>query len=296
LNVRRIAGFAAMCLPLALSGCALFPIKRKLPVPKVPSITQTIAPEDLVARLNQRWNALNSLFISAEIAPSKSNSREGSTTDYPSLWGHVLLRKPGSLHVLGQLLGLKVFDMVTDGNEFKLYIPSRNKVIEGSNAVKAKSANALENLRPDFFLDAMLVRGLEANDKYMVTTLTMTVEDTAKRHLLLEPEYILTIMRPDPMNGPKMIPVRDVHFHRDDLLPYQQNIYDATGNLETQVFYSLYQDFNGARYPSSITIKRPVEEIQVVLTVQEVIENPPLKDDQFTITGIYEGTTIQKME
>ena len=35
---------------------------------------------------------------------------------------------------------------------------------KGSNAVKKKSANQLENLRPGFFLDAMVVRGLEPDD------------------------------------------------------------------------------------------------------------------------------------
>ena len=37
--------------------------------------------------------------------------------------------------------------------------------------------------------------------------------------------------------------MRVVTFHRDDLLPYQQDLYDSEGNLETEVFYGRYVDF-----------------------------------------------------
>jgi outer membrane lipoprotein-sorting protein len=42
-------------------------------------------------------------------------------------------------------------------------------------------------------------------------------------------------------------------------------------------------------------IKRPAEEIQVVMTVDKVTENMTLTDDQFQIK-IPEGTTIQYLE
>jgi len=90
-------------------------------------------------------------------------------------------------------------------------------------------------------------------------------------------------------------PVRVITFHRDDLLPYQQDVYDSDGNLETQVDYSRYADFGDNKYPSKITIKRPLEDYQVVLTVDKVVENMTLTDDQFQIK-IPEGTQIQSLE
>ncbi len=89
--------------------------------------------------------------------------------------------------------------------------------------------------------------------------------------------------------------MRVITFHRDDLLPYQQDLYDAEGNLETQVFYSDYADYGKSRYPASVTIKRPLEEFQVILSVENVEENMELKDDQFQIK-LPEETTIQKLE
>ena len=102
-------------------------------------------------------------------------------------------------------------------------------------------------------------------------------------------------MRPKPDSTCNWNPMRVVTFNRDDLLPYQQEIYDNEGNLETQVTYSNYLDFNTVLYPSVIIIKRPLEEYQIVLTVDKVVENMTLTDDQFVIK-IPEGTQIQKLE
>ena len=61
----------------------------------------------------------------------------------------------------GTYLSLKAFDMASDGKDVVVSIPPQKKFIKGSNSLKKKSANAIENLRPQFFLDALVVRGLE---------------------------------------------------------------------------------------------------------------------------------------
>jgi outer membrane lipoprotein-sorting protein len=206
------------------------------------------------------------------------------------------MRKPDLLRVLGQVpvLGTRMFDMASDGKNFTLYIPSKNKAIKGSNSLNKKSANRLENMRPGFFFDAMIVRGLEPDDFYSVTADTETVEDAAKKHLYTVPEYVLSITRHKP-GSRRDTPVRVVTFHRDDLLPYQQDLYDSDGNLETEVVYSQYEDFGADKYPSVVTIKRPLEEYQIVLTVEKVAENTQLPDDQFQIK-VPDGTEIQTLE
>jgi outer membrane lipoprotein-sorting protein len=292
----RLAASAALALPLLLSGCSLLPTTRKLPVPKPPSIEQTVAPDELVARLNQRWAALESLNATVEIQASVLKTKEGIAKDYTTIRGLILMRKPEMLRVYGRVpvIGTRAFDMVSDGKDFMLWIPSKNKAFKGSNSLKKKSANQLENLRPGFFLDAMLVRGLAPDDEFMVTADTITVEDAARKHLYSVPQYKLSIMRPKA-GGHEMEPRREVYFHRDDLQPYEQDVYDGEGNLETQVFYSAYRDFGTGKYPSTVVIKRPLEEVQIVLTVDKVVENQQLTDDQFVLKPT-EGTEIQNLE
>jgi outer membrane lipoprotein-sorting protein len=269
---------------------------RKLPIPKPPSITRTATPEELVARLNQRWDTLESLNVTVEIQASVLKSKEGVARDYTNFRGHILMRKPEMLRVLGQVpvLSTRMFDMASDGKNFTLFIPSKNKAVKGTNALKKKSANQIENMRPGFFFDAMVVRGLEPNDLYAVVSDSETVEDAERKHLFTVPEYILSISRSKP-GSRQLAPVRVVVFRRDDLLPYEQDLFDSEGNLETQVDYANYRDFDSVRYPSTIIIKRPLEEYQLVLTVESVKENMTLTDDQFQIK-IPAGTPIQNLE
>jgi outer membrane lipoprotein-sorting protein len=284
-----------LVLPLfLLSGCMF--TKRKLPIPKQPLITRTATAGELVERLNERWDALESLNATVEIQTSVLKSEEGVARDYTTFRGHILMRKPELMRVLGQVpgIGMRMFDMTSDGTNFTLYIPSKNKAVKGSNTLKKKSANALENMRPGFFFDAMVVRGLKADDLYAVVSDSETVEDAARKHLFTVPEYILSISRSKP-GSQQLTPVRVVVFHRDDLLPYQQDLFDSEGNLETEVDYADYRNFDSVKYPSTIIIKRPLEEYQLVLTVESVQENTPLTDDQFQIK-IPEGTPIQHLE
>lgn len=290
---RRVAA-AALAFPLFfLSGCLW--TTRKLPIPKAPAITQTVTPDELVDRLNERWNALDTLVATVQIQASVMKTQKGEARDYTSFPGHILFRKPEHLRVLGQVpvLGTKMFDMASDGSRFTLLVPSRNTAFEGPNELTHKSTNAVENMRPGFFLDAMVVRGLSPEDVYEVAADTDIIEDTARKHLTLVPEYVLSVIRPNP-HGKRQTLERVIHFHRDDLLPYQQDLYDAQGNLETEVTYGRYADYGDNHFPSTVTIKRPLEEYQVVLTVQKVERNLKLGDSQFQFT-IPPDTKIQTL-
>lgn len=288
----RRAASAFLALPVVLlSGC-LF-TTRKLPVPRAPQVTQTATGEELVEAINRRWDAMQSLVVTVDIQASVTNQKQGVARDYTSIRGHILMAKPEMVRVLGQVpvLGTKAFDMASDGKTFTLLVPPKGVAYKGSNIEPPKGTTGLENMRPNLFFDAMFVRGIGPEDAYTKTADTDTVEDPQKKHLLIIPEYILSVMRPRP-DSHELQPLRVIHFHREDLLPYQQDLYDEHNNLETQVIYGRYVDFGNNKYPSTVTIKRPMEQYQVVLTVEKVTENMPLPADQFQIK-IPEGTKIQ---
>jgi outer membrane lipoprotein-sorting protein len=284
-----------MTLPsVLLAGCSLFPTTRKLPLPKAPGVTQAATADELVAQLNQRWAAVDSLTATVEIRATELKNKEGVEEDFPSCRGFILMRKPGMLRVVGQYFSVRIFDMASDGKTFTLVVPKRNIAFTGSDGVKGKSPNPMYNLRPDFFFDAMMVRGLAPDDFYSRMGDTETIEDAARKHLSLMPEYVLSITRHNA-GSRNDTPVRVITFHRDDLLPYQQDLYDGSGNLETEVLYTKYADFGKSRYPSVVTIKRPQEGIQIVMTVERVIENPKLTDEQFQIK-MPDGVKVQTLE
>jgi hypothetical protein len=274
-----------------LTGCAsLFISKRKLLQPVPPPSVQTATADQLVAELNDKWAKFESLTATVDIRASHLKTKEGEATDYPSFRANLLLRKPEMLRILGKLpvVQTTMFDLGSDGKTFTLMIPPKSKAYQGENANKGTSLNWYENLRPGPFFSAMVVRGLEPNELYSVTSDSSTEQDAANKRLLLHPEYILNIVRRKE-NSQELYPVRVVTFRREDLLPYEQDLYDDAGILQTQVIYGAYQEFAGVQYPSKITMKRPQEEYQLVMTVERVNLNTPLSDDQFHV-AIPSGT------
>jgi len=280
----------------AITGCAsLMTSHRKLPVPVAPAVVQTASADDLVARLNEQWNKFESLTATVDIEASHLKAKEGVATDYPSFHANLLLRKPDSLRVLGHLpvLQTKMFDLASDGIHFTLVIYPKSIYFQDLNARKGHSPNWYENLRPGPLFDAMVVRGLDKQDFYSVISQTITMEDLPNKRLVAEPEYVLTILRQRP-NSQELYPIRVVHFHREDLMPYEQDLYDDKGSLETQVIYGAYQNFDGTNYPGTITLKRPTDEYQLKMTVDRITANPTLTDDQFQVEAIPE--TFKKQE
>lgn len=295
MTIPRPASCAALALPLLLAGCSLFPTTRHLPVPKAPALVQTATPHQLVASLNQNWDSLHNLTATVEIQATELKSSEGVEKAFPSARGYIIISKPQMLRVLGTYFGVKIFDMASNGNQFTLVVPPKNMAIQGSNTVTEKSSNPLENLRPDFFFDSIVVRGLQPDESYMVSADTDTIEDAAKKHLFVEPEYVLSVMRRDPGGDGQFIPVRQVTFHRDDMRAYEQDLYDAQGTLTTVITYGAYANFSAGMYPSRVTIKRPIEGVQLTLTVERVQENVDLPTDEFEVK-IPDGAKIQKLK
>jgi hypothetical protein len=293
--IPRFAGVTALGSILLLSGCSfVVPSKRRLPVPKAPAIVQPVTPEQLVARLNQRWDSLQALTATVEIYATEFKTEQGVAKNYPSARASIVIAKPEMLRVRGTYFGVMIFDLASSGNDFTMEIPSKNLAIKGSNASRGTSKNTWENLRPPFFFNAMVVRGVEPSEHYFVTSDTETVEDSTKKHLYLVPEYILNVNRVNP-DSQSETPVRVVTFHRDDLLPYNQDIYNSHGELETQVTYDDYRSFDSIQYPTTVTIVSPLNGFKLVLMVESVHENMKLPRDEFELQ-LPSGMKIQQLK
>jgi Domain of unknown function (DUF4292) len=283
----------ALCLPV-LAGCLSH--TRKLQQPKLPSVVQSAEVQQLVSSINKQYDAIQSLNATVEFRASVGGELKGKITDYTSFRGYILLRKPEMLRVLGLLpvLNTRAFDLASDGSTFKLLIPHENKAMVGSNTIGKPSAKPLENMRPNIFFDSLVIHSIRPDDLLSRTTDAKTVLDPKKKQLLLEPEYDLSVFRKNG-NGNNLVPIRVIHISRVDLLPNGEDIYDKDGNIQTQAVYGPYESFGDVRFPGSITIKRPLEEYQIVITFQKVTVNQPLKDDQFQL-DIPAGTQIQHLQ
>lgn len=285
----------AMTLLLpALAGCLSH--TRKLQAPKPPAFVLNAKAADLVGRVNEQFASIQTLNAAVEFQAQVGGARKGAVTDYTSFRGYILMRKPGKLRVLGlvPVLHTRAFDLASNGNLFKLLIPPKSKAIIGKTVMTKKSKNAIENLRPSLFFDSMLIRDISPDEQVFVTGETRIHMDAKKKQLLEEPVYDLAIVHRKE-SGNELALDRVIRFSRVDLQPFEQDIYDKDGNIETQTLYGPYQTFGDVKFPGTVTIKRPLDEYQITLAIEKLTLNQPLADDQFEMK-IPEGILVQQLD
>lgn len=277
--------FSALLLLLLLpftNGCLVR--TRRIKQAKMPSVVMTATADDLVKSINYRCQAIQSLSATVVFQATVGGPKKGKEKTYTSFNGYILLRKPESLRVIGlvPVLHTRAFDMASDGNMFKLWIPHENKVFEGPNTVTKESPNALENFRPNIFSDSLLIKCIEPDDLVTLTSDTDTKLDPKTKQLVVQLDYDLSVLRPKP-NSQELIPERVIRFNRVDLRPSGEDIYDSKGAIQTEAIYGPDQTFGAVRFPGTITIKRPLEEYQIVIAFQKLVTNLKLTDSQFQL-------------
>src|ERR1700731_5448913 len=141
-----------------LGGC-LFrtrPLDRQLSDRPLKTATQ----QDLIEYVNTQAAKNQSMQATVDIDASAGDVKNGRITDYKEIRGYVLARKPSMLRMKGLLPVVRntAFDMVSDGLEFKVWIPPRNKFVIGSNTNENYQPDKrLGNMRPQYIYDALLL-------------------------------------------------------------------------------------------------------------------------------------------
>ena len=195
----------------------------------------------------------------------------------------MLARKPGALHMIGLLpiVRTTAFDMVSDGQDFRLWIPPRNKFVIGKNDVATPNTDQpMENIRPQNIYEALLIRRIDPNTEIAVIENDYETLHDAKGHRVLQEDYELTIIQKYD-KGWRLS--RKIVFGRTDLKPHRQYIYDEESKVVTDARYAEYKDYEGFSFPSRIEIFRPEEEYDITLNLLKLDINKPLTDDQFVL-------------
>lgn len=252
--------------------------------------------DSLLKTTNQRYDAIKTMNASVEMVASTGGDKEGKVVEYTALSGYILMRKPGDLRVILFLpiAHIKAVDMVTDGKIFKLSIPPKSRFITGTNAAEPNSKNSLENLRPNVFSDSLMIQG-PAEGQFVSLTSDERLYRPAenKKDLIAEPTYEMSFHTPVP-NSQELKTTRTVHIGRSNLLPFQQDIYDAKGQLDTQAMYESYEKFGDVEFPAKITIRKPKDQLQLVLTITKLTTNQTLENDQFELNPP-EGVKVEQL-
>src|SRR5438132_673881 len=223
--------------------------------------TQTLLVADratLVNAISRQYEAVRNFNAEVDMVPALGSAEKSKITEYKDFRGYILYRGAADIRIIGlyPVVRNKAFDMVSNGTDFKLYIPAQNRFIVGRNEIQQPSKNKLENLRPQHFLEAMLVRPVDAQNEKLVME-NFTDESDAF--------YILHLIH---QNGDGQLQLeRTVWFNRYDLRISRQMVFDPAGNILTDARYSGWRAYDNVAFPKHIEINRPRDEYAVVVDV-----------------------------
>lgn len=283
--MRRSSLFWLIALSFAViptSGCLFHrrPVEDRYS--KAPLMQATR--QQLIDIVNQQADSIQSLKATVDIDASAGGIKKGEITDYKEIRGYILALKPGELHMVGlmPIVRTTAFDMVTDGSQFKLWIPPKNRFVVGQENVPTPNTDKpMENIRPQNIYSALLIQRIDAETELAVLDDNgFEILHDSKGHRILRPDYELIIILKNG-NSPRLS--RKIVFGRTDLKPHRQYIYGAEGKLVSDSVYANYKDYDGVSYPSLIEINLPQEEYDFTFHMLKVEINQPMTQQQFTL-------------
>jgi hypothetical protein len=267
------AGVVVGLFGLLAPGCAVRHV-TKVEASKVPPPSQEASTADLVARVNAWSEGIRTLVATVDLEPTAGSVYSGVIKEYHDVKGFILFQKPALIRMVGQapIIRTQIFDMTSDGKEFRVYVAPKEKFIVGNTESTRPAKNSLENLRPQHIVEALLVPPLDpARENYF----REEGEENGRRY------YVLTVLEPGADRELSLR--RKVWFDRTDLAITELQVYGAQGAYSEDVRYAQYQDFEGVRYPTRIQIRRPIEDYRLTISILKATFNQPIEPEKFEL-------------
>ena len=172
-----------------MTGCGVFlrtrPVEDQYSKAPLKQATQ----QELIDSINAQAESIHSLKATVDIDSSAGGMKKGQVTDYKEIRGYVLAKKPDSLHMIGLMPFVRTtaFDMVSEGQNFKLWIPPKNKFVIGKNEVTTPNiSQPMENIRPQNIYEALLIRRIDPKDEIAVLENGYETLHDGKGHRVLQ--------------------------------------------------------------------------------------------------------------
>jgi hypothetical protein len=279
LLLATLAAISCGCVPKdGVTGRTKFPQAQR-------PVAKDATREDLLEAYNLNARGTKTLNATVVLKPTAGSPYSGVIDEYHEVKAFLLAARPAEIRVIGQapVIGTTVFDMASDGETFRVSIPSKNKFLVGPVAVERTSSKPIENLRPQHLLDALLwpeVRKEEA-------VLFEEFNDENGRY------YVLTVLR----GGYQTEILRKIWFDRSDLQVTRMQIFGPKGLLLSDIRLAAWQPPDGAAgqsapatpsngvasFPRAIRIERPHDDYKLDLQVTKVILNEEIPPERFKL-------------
>jgi outer membrane lipoprotein-sorting protein len=296
-SVRRVIWVASSAAVLASAfGCSVSHTTVVKPS-QAPVPLQTATKEQLIDIYNRQAQAIQSLNASVSMKLTAGSAYSGVIEQYHEVNGFILAARPASIRVIGQapVVGKNIFDMVSDGSTFSIYIPSKNKFIVGPADLERRAEKPIENLRPQHLVDALFW-------PVIVDQTPVLFEQASEGAARF---YVLTVVRAEaPQSavdssdagsaasgrvGISQRPASNweiaqkIWFDRTDLRVSRTENFGAGGKVASDVAYANWQPAAATTYPWQINVTRPSDDYQLQITIKKLTVNEPVAPDRFSL-------------
>jgi hypothetical protein len=252
---------------------------------QTPAALQTATKHQLLEKYNRQADSIRSVNLSVQMKLTGGSNYSGAIEQYHEVNGFMLAAKPANIRVIGQapVVGKNIFDMVSNGEEFRVFIPSKNDFIVGPANLQRPSKKPIENLRPHHLVDAFLWAPIPDS----VPVLFEQANEIQARF------YVLTVLRrasSPETDGSNSMQAADefeiaqkIWFNRADLNVSRIETYAPLGVLVSDDSYSHWDAFGETRYAKEIDVSRPSDDYQLHITVVRATFNEPIAPDRFIL-------------
>lgn len=285
MNIRVLTWMVWATLASLSCGCGGRAIKTttKLP-PQAKPVVRDASREELLEKYNEIARALRSVNATVELRPTAGSKYSGVIEEYHEVKAFLLATRPAQVRMIGQapVIGKTIFDMASDGETFRVSIPSKNKFLVGSVAAERVSDKPIENLRPQHLLDALLWPEIRKEE----SVLFEEFNDETARH------YVLTVLR----GGYRTEILRKIWFDRSDLQVSRLQSFGPRGALLSDVHLFDWQPVLGDQesavpataaginaFPRQLRIERPHDDYRLDLQITKLALNETLPPDRFAL-------------
>jgi hypothetical protein len=277
-------------LAAALAGCGGHVITRTTTVQGAAKpVARDASREELIDRYNSLARGVQTLSATVELKPTAGSKYSGVIQEYHEVKAFLLAARPANIRVIGQVpvIGKTAFDMASDGETFRVSIPSKNKFLVGSVAAGRASDKPIENLHPEHMLEAFLWPEIRKEEEVLLEEFN----EEAGRF------YVLTVLR----GGYRTEILRKIWFDRADLQVARLENFGPKGVLQTDIHLSDWRPFDlsaatNAPSPTALTasaaptafahtiaIDRPHDDYRLDLQVNKITLNDPIPAARFAL-------------
>jgi len=270
-----------------VSGCSVS--HRTVVKPsQAPAALQTATKAQLLDKYNRQADSIRSVNLAVKMKLIGGSNYSGVIEQYHEVNGFMLAAKPANIRVIGQapVVGKNIFDMVSNGEEFHVFIPSKNDFIVGPTNLQRPSKKPIENLRPQHLVDALL--WAPVSDR--VPILFEQANETQARF------YVLTVLRrpsstdtgsdgsaSKQASADEFEIAQKIWFNRTDLNVSRIETYASDGVLASDDRYSNWDAFGELHYPRQIDVARPGDDYQLQISAVKATFNEPIAPDRFIL-------------